>query len=149
MGSVASERKRLHRDLFEIGGASDTCGDNDDDFSCRTDLTTVKASNVRLDTVRSAPHVAIDGKSPGRAAATIQFFGYMHISHTAQTACSCIPFRATADLEDLIENLLVPVDRTLHRLLLEYVSLFVFGDCRTTGERERKRGCDRITKILM
>jgi hypothetical protein len=53
MGSVASERKYLHRGLFERGGTSDTC-DDDDAFSCRTDLTTVKVSNVRRVTVRSA-----------------------------------------------------------------------------------------------
>jgi hypothetical protein len=46
MASVASERQCLHhRDLLERGGASSTCND-DDAFSCRTDLTTVKASSV-------------------------------------------------------------------------------------------------------
>jgi hypothetical protein len=136
MASVASERKCLHRDLFERGGASVTC-DDDDAFSCRTDLTTVKASNEWRVTVRSAkceelgfcflgarrrkkqtisfcllcpscccfclkanllirssrshslslsfsqlspsmaqnPYVASEGKSPGRAAATIQLRG--------------------------------------------------------------------------
>jgi hypothetical protein len=57
MGSAAYERKRLHRDLFDQrGGASDTCGDDGDDgddFSCRTDLTTVEASNVRRVKVRN------------------------------------------------------------------------------------------------
>jgi hypothetical protein len=97
MGSVGSERKRLHRDLFERGVASDNCGDdgdNDDDFSCRTDLTTVQASNVRRDTVRSAPNVAIDGESPGRAAATIQFFEYVSYyisSHTAANGMFVYP----------------------------------------------------------
>jgi hypothetical protein len=56
MGSVASERMCLHRDFRERGGASDICGDDDDAVSCRTDLTTVKASNVRRDTVRSAKY---------------------------------------------------------------------------------------------
>jgi hypothetical protein len=45
MASVVSERQCLHRDLLERGGASSTCND-DDAFSCRTDLTTVKASSV-------------------------------------------------------------------------------------------------------
>jgi hypothetical protein len=56
MASVASERKCLHRDLFERGDASNTF-DDDDAFYRRTDLTTVKASNVWLDTVRSVRRI--------------------------------------------------------------------------------------------
>jgi hypothetical protein len=57
MVSIAAERNCVHgvgQDLFKRGYASGNCGDNDDDvFSCRTDLTTVKASNVRRGKVSS------------------------------------------------------------------------------------------------
>jgi hypothetical protein len=39
MASVASERRCLHEDLLERGDASNTCDDDDDAFSCRTDHT--------------------------------------------------------------------------------------------------------------
>lgn len=55
--SIAAERNCVHgvgQDLFNTGYASGNCGDNDDDvFSCRTDLTTVKATNVRRGKVSS------------------------------------------------------------------------------------------------
>jgi hypothetical protein len=48
MGPVTegNDLRREGHDEFERGCASDECDDNDDAFSCRTDLTTFTVSNV-------------------------------------------------------------------------------------------------------
>jgi hypothetical protein len=80
------------------------------------------------------PYEVQEGKSPGRAAATIQFLGYVyhHLLTQQPTTYSCIPYRATANLTDQFATLLDPIDLPARVTFLRFIRDLVFGDLRRT-----------------